>query len=92
MKFSKDSIIAKLKELGRHDDAEAAASELPDEIDDDNAEHKGILDKLKLGEVKDKVLGVDLDGDGDRDTGIGGAFGRIKEKVSDVLDRDKGKS
>ncbi len=46
MKIDKDQIIELLKSQGKHDKAEQARGELPDQVDTDNDDHKSVLSKF----------------------------------------------
>jgi hypothetical protein len=48
MNISKDQIVQLLESQGKNDQASQAASELPDKVDTDNAEHAGMLSKYGI--------------------------------------------
>ena len=45
---SKDQIIQLLESQGKHDQAQQAGKQLPDQVDTDNSQHADLLSKLGL--------------------------------------------
>lgn len=60
MKISKDDILEHLRGKGMSDQADKAATELPDQVDTEDDAHKGLLSKFgaDAGELKDKLGGL----------------------------------
>jgi hypothetical protein len=48
MNISKDQIIQLLESQGKHDQAQQAAQQLPDQVDTDNHDHASLLSKFGL--------------------------------------------
>ena len=48
MNIDKDQILQLLRSQGKNDQAGQASSELPDQVDTDNAQHAGILSKYGI--------------------------------------------
>jgi hypothetical protein len=60
MNIDKDQILQLLRSQGKDDQASQAASELPDKVDTDNAQHAGMLSKYGIdpGNITDKLGGL----------------------------------
>ncbi|SHF55851.1 hypothetical protein SAMN05443575_0290 [Jatrophihabitans endophyticus] len=46
MKIDKDQILELLRGQGKHDEADQAGQELPDQVDTDDDEHRGLLGRF----------------------------------------------
>ena len=60
MSVDKDQIIDLLHSQGKHDEAAQASSELPDQVDTDDASHQNLLSKFGVdpSEVASKLGGL----------------------------------
>jgi hypothetical protein len=60
MNISKDQIVQLLQSQGKGDQASQAGSELPDQVDTDNAQHAGLLSKYGIdpGNIGDQLGGL----------------------------------
>ena len=60
MNIDKDQILQLLHSQGKGDQASQASSELPGQIDTDNAQHAGMLAKYGIdpGNIGDKLGGI----------------------------------
>jgi hypothetical protein len=59
MNISKDQILQLLESQGKHDQAQQAGQQLPDQVDTDNQDHASMLSKFGLdpGNLGDKLGG-----------------------------------
>ncbi len=79
MEIPKDKVLALLQQQGKHDQADQANQELPDQVDPD--QHAGLLSKfgLDVGDVM-KLVGGGAGGGAAGGAG-GGALDSIKGKI-----------
>jgi hypothetical protein len=75
MNIDKNTILDLLRGNGRHDDADRAATELPDQVDTDA--HAGLLEKFGINPADLIAKFTGGGGDGGGQGGIGGLLGKV---------------